>query len=566
MKSITWIKNLKFQKKLVLICLVCSLIPICVLGMFSYTQTKHSYLEREEIYLSQSLSQEVQALYYKLNGYQNSLNLIVQHEALQTALANNYVANIDMYLVYRDIIDPLLETIRLTQRDISQITIFTDCNIYPHGQNLRPLSEAEDTSWYDHVTISGVPAFYLSTEEHTLYLLCQMYDINKTNTHIICQKIDAYNLIESLNNLCGDTYGLYLADENQNLVYEYNNLVTAAQTDTLSYQDILSDSSLSKEYIIEQQSIPLTEWTLYLYETKDNFLSTSNQIFLATLLICLLSMVLSFITSYVLSKITIKPLSLLTDTMTDIEKNDYKTSLTSSAKDEIGHLIRTFSRMVARINYLINEVYKNEIAAQKYELKLLQAQINPHFFYNSLSMINNQAILNGQDSISKMALHLSTYYRTSLNNGKDCSTLRDELRNVNAYVEIMQMLREHAFQFQCETDDELDDIIVPNLLIQPLIENAILHGLDQDKTHKPGIITVQIYKDNSDLLIRVLDNGCGMEKEKCDSILNEESNHYGINNIHKRIQLLYGKEYGLTLQSTPNFGTSVTIRLKADAN
>ncbi|MBQ5676603.1 MAG: histidine kinase [Lachnospiraceae bacterium] len=174
--------------------------------------------------------------------------------------------------------------------------------------------------------------------------------------------------------------------------------------------------------------------------------------------------------------------------------------------------------------------------------------------------------MNGQDSISKMALHLSTYYRTSLNNGKDCSTLRDELRNVNAYVEIMQMLREHAFQFQCETDEELDDIIVPNLLIQPLIENAILHGLDQDKTHKPGIITVQIYKDNSDLLIRVLDNGCGMEKEKCDSILNEESNHYGINNIHKRIQLLYGKEYGLTLQSTPNFGTSVTIRLKADTN
>lgn len=566
MKSITWIKNLKFQKKLVLICLVCSLIPICVLGMFSYTQTKHSYLEREEMYLSQSLSQEVQALYYKLNGYQDSLNLIVQHEALQTALANNYVANIDMYMVYRDIIDPLLETIRLTQRDISQITIFTDCNIYPHGQNLRPLSEAEDTSWYDHVTISGVPAFYLSTEEHTLYLLCQMYDINKTNTHIICQKIDAYNLIESLNNLCGDTYGLYLADENQNLVYEYNNLVTAAQTDTLSYQDILSDSSLSKEYTIEQQSIPLPEWTLYLYETKDNFLSTANQIFLATLLICLLSMVLSFITSYVLSKITIKPLSLLTDTMTNIEKNDYKTSLTSSAKDEIGHLIRTFSRMVARINYLINEVYKNEIAAQKYQLKILQAQINPHFFYNSLSMINNQAILNGQDSISKMALHLSTYYRTSLNNGKDCSTLRDELRNVNAYVEIMQMLRKHAFQFQCETDEELDDIIVPNLLIQPLIENAILHGLDQDKTHKPGIITVQIYKDNSDLLIRVLDNGCGMEKEKCDSILNEESNHYGINNIHKRIQLLYGKEYGLTLQSTPNFGTSVTIRLKADTN
>ena len=134
-------------------------------------------------------------------------------------------------------------------------------------------------------------------------------------------------------------------------------------------------------------------------------------------------------------------------------------------------------------------------------------------------MINNQAILNGQDSISKMALHLSTYYRTSLNNGKDCSTLRDELRNVNAYVEIMQMLREHAFQFQCETDEELDDIIVPNLLIQPLIENAILHGLDQDKTHKPGIITVQIYKDNSDLLIRVLDNGCVWRKKNATVFL-----------------------------------------------
>lgn len=566
MKLINWIKNLKFQKKLVLICLVCSLIPICVLGLFSYTQTKRSYLEREELYLSQSLSQEVQTIYYKLNSYQDSINLIVQHEALQTALANNYVNNIDMYIVYRDIIDPLLETIRLTQRDISQITIYSDCNIHPHGQNLRPLSEASETCWYNHVTISGVPTFYLSTEDQTLYLLCQMYDINKTNTHIICQKIDAYNLIDSLNNLCGDTYGLYLADKKQNLLYAHNNHFTNENGTSLSYRDILFNSPNVHEYIIEHQSIPLTEWTLYLYETKDVFLSTANQIFFVTLLICLFSMILSFITSYILSKITIKPLSILTDSMTNIEKNDYKTTLSSSAKDEIGHLIRTFSHMVARINYLINEVYKNEIAAQKYELKLLQAQINPHFFYNSLSMINNQAILNGQDSISKMALHLSTYYRTSLNNGKDYSTLRDELRNVNAYVEIMQMLREHSFQFLCETDEELDSIIVPNLIIQPLIENAILHGLDQDKTYKPGIITIQIFKDDSDLLIRVLDNGCGMEKSKCDSILSEESNHYGINNIHKRVQLLYGNQYGLSIQSTPNFGTSVTIRLKADTN
>lgn len=158
-----------------------------------------------------------------------------------------------------------------------------------------------------------------------------------------------------------------------------------------------------------------------------------------------------------------------------------------------------------------------------------------------------------------MALHLSAYYRTSLNNGKDFSTLRDELKNVNAYVEIMQMLRENSFCFIQEIEPETGDIPLPNLIIQPLIENAIIHGIDQDKEQKPGVITLQIFRQDRNIVIRVLDNGCGMSEEKCVSILKEESKHYGLGNIQKRIQLIYGKEYGITIQSTPDMGTSVSI-------
>lgn len=558
MKTLKRIRDFKLQKKLVCICLICSMIPICLLGVLSYHQTRKSSIEREQIFLSQSLSREAQAINYKLTGYENSMNLMLHHETLQAALSAKYTNNYDMYIAYRDIIDPLIETIKLTQQDISCITIYTDCEIYPHGTILRPLSELEGTEWYKHVTVSPVPAFYLSRSDKTLYLICKMYGSKQTGNTVICQKIKARSIIASLDELCGDSSGLYLVSPDQQMIYENSDNCTDMAGAAISLQDIQSNHP-SGDYIMESEEIPLTKWTLYLYEPATVFLTTARQIFLIVAGVIVLSMILCFITGFFLSEITFRPLTMLAETMSHIEENGYKTNLTSYSNDEIGHLIRTFQKMIERINYLINQVYKTEIASQKLELKVLQAQINPHFFYNCLSMINNQALLNGQESISRMALHLSAYYRTSLNNGKDFSTLRDELKNVNAYVEIMQMLRENSFCFIQEIEPETGDIPLPNLIIQPLIENAIIHGIDQDKEQKPGVITLQIFRQDRNIVIRVLDNGCGMSEEKCVSILKEESKHYGLGNIQKRIQLIYGKEYGITIQSTPDMGTSVSI-------
>lgn len=563
----TWINDWKFQKKLISICLVCSLIPVCILGFFSYAQAEQSYLEQEQIYLSQTISQEIQTLHYQLNAYLDSLKLMVQNEALQVTLKSNYTNNYQMYLAYRDIIDPLQETICLVQRDVKEVTIYSNCNIYPHGNILRPISEIAQTRWYQEVDISPIPTFYLSEEENILYLVCQMYDIKNTNYNIVCQKIDAKPIIESLNHLCNDSYGVYLLDEKQELVYGFQNYDSEIELKTiLNYSDTMQQQKIIRPYLVVSQQIPANNWTLYVYQPTQGLMQMAIQIFGATLCICVLSMMLCIAASLVLSKIVTKPLEELSANMKNMERDNYRISIVAESKDEIGQLIQSFSHMVSRIKYLINEVYEIQIAKQKMELKVLQAQINPHFFYNCLSAINNQAIISGQDGISKMALHLSTYYRTSLNNGKDMISIQGELKNVTAYIEIMQMLRGETFQYICEVDGDVMDDMIPNLIIQPLVENAIIHGLDKDHSHKPGIITIRVVKEQDDLWIKVLDNGCGIEKEKCEKLLIEEEQGYGVFNIHKRIQLLYGSKYGLTVQSTPSFGSCVTMKLNISKN
>lgn len=194
-------------------------------------------------------------------------------------------------------------------------------------------------------------------------------------------------------------------------------------------------------------------------------------------------------------------------------------------------------------------------------MKALQSQINPHFLYNSLSLINWKALEAGKEDISQITLALSTFYRTSLNKGKNMLPIREEINNVRSYLEIQKVMHDDSFDAVYEIEPGILEYETLNLILQPLVENAIEHGLELKEDGRGLLrITGQLDPGEESVVLTVEDNGVGMEQEKAQRVLTEHSEGYGVRNVNERIRLCYGEEYSLRIESAPGKGTKVWIR------
>lgn len=554
------IRDLKFQKKIIGISVVISLIPISLLGLFSYTQMWSLLMEREETALQEALHQEVLQLDHKLDSYLSSMNLITWNENIRLALTQEYDSNFEMYLTYRDTIDPLFLTIRSLNTDISAITIYTDTCINPHGNILRPLTDAQDKPWYEQACDTSSAFFSLSQDGQTLYLISQMHYKYVSYTSFICMAINLQSAMQSVTNLFNENYGFLLADSSGETLYQYTNL---PQDNACDISEMLFKGS-SSGYIAKTEALSHGQWNALLYRPANSVSAAAVNITYIVLAMILLCVVLIFFVSIFLSKIIVAPIEKLSLNMEQVEQGNYQVQISVNSADEVGQLISSFQKMVHTINNLINEVLLSQIRQQKYEIELLQSQINPHFLYNSLSLINTKAILSGQNDISQMARLLSSFYRTMLNRGQQLTTIASELENTKSYVAIQQMMHSQSFDAIYNIDESVLEYSIPNLLLQPLAENAIVHGLDHRELPGRAILSVSCYREDQDILFKVMDNGGGMSDAECAQILTKDSKGYGVKNVHQRIQLYYGSGYGLTYHSTKGMGTYVILRIKCE--
>lgn len=552
-------RNLKFQRKIIGISAIISLIPISLLGVFSYTKVRSLLIDREKTALQETLHQEVTQLDHKIDSYLSTMNLITWNENIRLALSQKYDSNFEMYLTYRDTIDPLFLTIRSLNTDITAITIYTDTAIHPHGNILRPLTDAQDKAWFEKACNTTAPFFSLSPDGQTLFLLCQMHYNYVPYTSIICMTIDFQSAMLPANNLFNDNYGFLLSGTSGETMYQYTSLSDKYSIPEISSDDLLNDGL--SDYITETEALSNFGWTAFLYRPAGSISAAAINITYIVLAMILLCIILIFLISALLSKIIVSPIEKLSACMEQVEQGNYEIEIVPNSTDEVGQLISSFQKMVCTINNLINEVLFSKIRQQKYEIEILQSQINPHFLYNSLSLINSKAIIAGQNDISQMARLLSTFYRTMLNKGKQITTIASELENTKSYIAIQQMMHSQSFDVVYDIDENILEYPIPNLLLQPLAENAIIHGLDHRELPGKAILSISCYQESQDIIFKVMDNGCGMSDEECEQILTKDSKGYGVKNVHQRIQLYYGEEYGLVFHSTKGMGTYALIKI-----
>ena len=554
-------KDAPFRWKITAICILISLIPLLLLGTFGYLQISRYLIEREQSVLTETIRQETSVICNKLTLYQNALDTILWDESLKNALLQTYEDNYEMYMFYKNNIDPHFLTIRSLNTDISRMTLYTDAGLNPHGEYVRPLASAEEFPWYETAMQSCTPFYTISGDGQTLYLTAKMYYRIPAPDSVVCLAVNLPQMMESAGILLENGYGLLLADPDGKIIYDNTAGHDTAFVTALSAEQLCS-GSIPPTCAVEQANITGTNWTTYLYHSLDDYHAALRS-FTATIgLLACACILLSLLTAAALSKLIVSPLEKLSADMVQVEHGNYQIATSDNPqKDEVGRLVQVFHLMVAQLNYYINEVLVATINQQKYELRILQSQINPHFLYNSLSLINSRAIMAGQTDISQMSRLLSTFYRTMLNRGKSITTVQAELENTKSYVSIQQMMHENSFEVVYDIDEQVLGYSILNLILQPLAENSILHGLDHSETSDKKILTISCHAEKDDIIFKIIDNGCGMNEQSCQEILTVESKGYGVKNVHQRIQLYYGQEYGLQYRSTPGCGTCATLRI-----
>lgn len=253
-----------------------------------------------------------------------------------------------------------------------------------------------------------------------------------------------------------------------------------------------------------------------------------------------------------------KPIRKLDESVKTYEAGG-KTDIYIGGSSEIRHLGYSVQRSYERIETLMEEIIRQQNERRKSELDALQSQINPHFLYNTLSMMNWMAIRSNQMEISKVTLALSTFYRTALSKGEDVVTVENCIQNMQAYLEIQLTMHDNNFTVDWDIDPTIKNEKMPKLLLQPVVENAIEHGIDEKEDGDKKLF-LSFRGNGDDVEITVRDNGMGMPQEKAETLVTYQAKGYGLKNVNDRIRLLYGEKYGIRIFSAPDEGTTVVMR------
>lgn len=479
-----------------------------------------------------------------------------------------------------------------SRSDISSIMIFGNKSLLLYKSIYSYLSVVKDYSqypWYQLaqeneskpiITGPQTHEFLVGNTEPTISLsrTIQSYedgsflgviliDLNLNKIEEICGSVNANNDM----NLC-------ILNNQGELVYEENDV--SASNYSFSDAAVLGDFQSAiqkaagqnftidlggKEYQVVSKSMAKTDWTILALTPLSNVNQSMYQILITIILVVAAVLLITIISLNTILKRVVKPIIDLKNYMDLADKGNLTVGVDIQSTDETGLLAKSFNRMLGRIDGLMKQVVSEQEEKRKYELQALQAQINPHFLYNTLDSIIWMAEMKNPDVVP-MTEALAKLFRISLNKGNELISITDEFEHVRNYLVIQSMRYKNKFDYTLSIADEVRYCKTIKLIIQPVVENSIYHGIKEMK--EKGRITIAAFRDEDCLVITITDNGIGMEENICDSILKKESqgaknggSGIAVKNVNERIKLHFGDKYGLSYVSTKDKGTIATLLL-----
>lgn len=321
-----------------------------------------------------------------------------------------------------------------------------------------------------------------------------------------------------------------------------------------------------ERYLVTSSVIPTLDWLMLGLTPVDQLTQQGRRMVEILYGVGFLAILVSTYFSFKMAHSVTRPLTELARTMERFGKGELSVNVPVRYQDEIGKLSEEFNKMALQIQHLVEQVYQEQRAKRKSELAALQAQINPHFLYNTLNSVCSLIRMDCPDEAFTMIHAIGMFYRTSLSDGKTLIPIEQELLNIENYIQIQRIRYGAKIKYEISIDDSILREWIVKLTLQPLVENSIYHGIKEMKG--TGRIEIRGWKEDCVVWIQVKDNGIGIPREKLLDLFkntgNGQRSSYGLFNIQQRLQLHFGREYGLYLESEEGAGTTATIKIPAD--
>lgn len=390
-----------------------------------------------------------------------------------------------------------------------------------------------------------------------------LVDINSSGIERVCQSAEL-----------GNSSYIYLMDDQGEIIYHpkqqllYSHLDTennlwAVQQEDGSYQESFD----GEERLVTIKTVGYTGWKLVAISPLQEVVSQYSKIRVFVLLISLIAFFVMGLVNILVSSKIANPIRRLEQSVRKLERGELNTPIAVSGSYEIKHLGKTIQSMVLQMRSLMDDIVEEQEQKKKSELEALQTQINPHFLYNTLDsviwMIENERY----DGAVTMVTALARFFRISISKGKSIITVEEEMEHARNYLTIQNIRYKNKFKYTVTVEPKIKEMATVKLIVQPLIENAIYHGMAYMDEDEGGEIRVTAYGKNGELFIDVADNGSGMQPEVQDQVMSgvikekSKGSGIGVRNVQERIKLYFGMTYGIEIFSEPDEGTLVRIRM-----
>ncbi|MGN7765506.1 cache domain-containing sensor histidine kinase [Paenibacillus sp. 22594] len=584
------------------------LLPVSIM-LGSFYQRSNDMLEKEVTRTMQlTLKQAGMNLSYKLNHIRDSSNSVFMNQILYDNLLqkNKITDQLGQIKELRN----LAETAQENQ-DIFRLRFFADASRIYGGDriNLYPLSDMDQYPWYEAVKEAGggivwtgvYPEIYNDYGEKNIFSAARLLRNPRDYEEIVgilVMDISETMVQEIVSELhFSDKYAPFLLDGGGKLIYgtdgpdqgvDPDAKAEAGSGQTVNHlpEELLSGISHTQEGIIKRTigrdnvnvvftTIGTTGWKLVAQVSEAEISHRATALGQFTSIATLAGITVMFLVLvFVLLMFMIQGMQRRVQMILRMIRKEgigWLEDRRSMPDGDFRLLERSVDHLIHKVNNLMEESYQAKMQEREAQLRTLQAQINPHFLYNALDMINWSAISHDAEDTSEMIEALAQYFRLSLNKGRDNVSITDELELARVFLEIQQNRFPSTFTFSIQAEPGLLTYIIPKLTLQPLVENALLHGIRKTK-NKQGTIEISARLENGDIVLTVADDGIGMEPEQANRLLFEPAagqradgldGSFGLYNVNERIRYFAGNRYGLSIDTQPGKGTAVRVTVKA---
>lgn len=558
-------KFISLNVKFFLIALAVAIIPAGIVGGIMYYKSIESAMEKQE-YAAENFMHNIADTISVVQQYVRSVSLNI--------ISDNQVRDALLLKV-----PP--EDVRVKrQNEISEAFFFYTGlvsyidGIYLKGNNgIETLIGQMDTSFLDenleevqNARGGAVWKWVKDGTKNNLYLLREIRDKENPSVSLgYMQILVRSDVIEEQLGVFLETFPGYVAifDRNGSELIGRGNLAADMKEVKGLIQSVEDFNSIKKKgMILYCNKIGNSQWTIVSSMRSSDLFAENEAIKILFLTIVVSTLILSLGIVYMMAKLITQPLIDLTEQTKKITEDNYDIHLNISSNDEFGILGENFNHMAERLDELVNEELRNKVLLQEAQFNALQAQINPHFLYNNLDTAYWMSRMEKAEKTGKILLALSALYRSAARSGSKIITVEEEAKYARDYITIQELRLGNQIQFKLNVEDTAKELLTVRFILQPLIENSIEHGILPGGVG--GHISIRIYADETVLYFEVEDSGMEVSAEQITKLFHTEKAEgrrgMAIRNIHQRIQIQYGEQFGLIFSQNPSGGISTIVR------